>query len=225
MLMRILGAAVLAGALAACGTPAKIDHKGDPSIKQAESAKTIDLKRIVSKQGAGQHVGQLRAGLLCAGQGDLTTRGVNIDIADRDTLRVIYDELKTANYNMVGTPDDLFDNPARERADFQLAGVVSNVRGNICFPMAGFGNLRSAKGEYAATVDWQLYDRHASKVVYALSTEGTSQVKEASEDGFRQLQTGALRQATKALLADPGFRDAIAKGGVAKPAAAARPGS
>lgn len=203
---------VVAAGLAACGTPAKIEHAADPTIKQAASARSIDLRRIVSKQGAGEHVGQLRAGLLCAGQGDLTTRGINIEITDRDVVRVVHDELKSANYNMVGSPDDLFDDPARARADYQLAGVVSNVRSNICFPWAGVGNVRSSKGEYALTVDWQVYSKERSGVIYSVTTQGTSKIEEAVQDGFRILQTGALRQATRVLLADEGFRNAISRG-------------
>lgn len=211
MISRIVAACLLAAGLAACGTPAKIDHMADPAVKPAESSGSIDLRRIVSKQEAGEHVGQLRAGLACAGQGDLTARGINVDITDREIIRVVYDEFKAANYNMAGTPDDLFDNPEREKADYQLAGVVSNVKSNICFPFAGLGNVRSSRGEYGLTVDWQLYSRQRGAVVYSLTTNGTAKLEDSVPDGFRVLQQNALRQATKNLLVDEGFRSAVAR--------------
>lgn len=213
MLFRLLAAAALAAALSACGTAAKIDHQADPTVKSAVSARSIDLRRIVNKQGSGEHVGQLRGGLACVGHGDLTTKGVNIEITDRTILNVVYDELKAANYNMVGAPDDLFDNPAKARADYQLAGVVSNVKANLCFPLAGFGNLRSVKGEYALTVEWQLFSRERDAVIYTVTTNGTAMVDSADENGMRTLQMNALRQAAKGLLANDGFRDAVARGG------------
>jgi hypothetical protein len=212
MLFRLLAAAALAATLGACGTPAKIDHLADPTIKQAATSRSIDLRRIVTKHGAGEHVGQLMAGLTCTGKGDLTTKAVNAEITDREILRIVYDELKAANYNMVGTPDDLFDDPARSRADYQLAGVISNIKSNVCFPLGGFGNFKSAKGEYALTVEWQVFSRERSGVIYSVTTSGTSKLETSADDGFRTLQLNALRQATKVLMADDGFRDAVARG-------------
>ena len=221
MLLRILAAAIVAATLSACGTPAKIDHMADPAIKAAASARSIDLRRIVNKQSAGEHVGQLMAGLTCTGKGDLTSREVNVEVTDREILRIVYDELKAASYNMVGTPDDLFDNPAKTRADYQLAGVISNIKSNVCLPLAGLGNIKSAKGEYALTVEWQVFSRERDAVIYAVTTPGTAKLESSTDDGFRILQRNALRQAAKNLLADEGFRETILRGN----APAARPRS
>lgn len=214
MISRLLAASLLAALVSACGTPAQIEHRADPNVVAASSSRSIDLRRIVSKRGAGEHVGQLRAGLLCAGQGDLTTTSVNVEIADREVLNVVHEELKAANYNMVGSPDDLFDSPAKANADYQLAAIISSIKGNLCFPLAGFGNLKSAKGEYAVTVEWQLFSRERNVVIFAATTNGTAKIDEAAENGIRMLQLNALRQAARGLLADERFREAVARGGV-----------
>lgn len=212
MLFRILAAAALAATLCACGTPAKIVHADDPVVKPAVSSGTLNLRRIVTKQPAGEHVGQLMAGLTCTGKGDLTTKAVNAETNDREILKVVYDELKAANYELVGTPDDLFDDPSRSGADFQLAGVVSNQKGNLCYPLAGLGNVQNVKGEYSLNVEWQVYSRERKAVIYSVTTAGSSKLEESTADGFRILQFAALRQATKGLLADDGFRNAVARG-------------
>ncbi|MYA59560.1 MAG: hypothetical protein F4X40_03230, partial [Chloroflexi bacterium] len=53
-------------------------------------------------------------------------------------------ELENANYKVVGDPDALFEDPEINSAEYFIAGLISNIEANVCYPLAGFGNFRTS---------------------------------------------------------------------------------
>jgi S1-C subfamily serine protease len=198
--------------LTGCATPAVIPNVAQQPVKEvtaSETAKPIQFKKIVIKLHRGDKIGAVEAGIFCAPAGDLVHHGGKADITDDDLTETFQSELKTANYEVVGDPNALFDDPSTWRAEILVAGMVSSLRANICYPMAGFGDYDSVKGEAYMKVDWQIYSRLDRKVVYQVTTEGVAKRTSATSGGGTDLFLDAFAQATSNLLGDQAFHDLV----------------
>jgi S1-C subfamily serine protease len=189
-------------------------------IKQTESKQAIDVpvntesrpiqfKKIVVKLDRGEDIGSIQSGLLCVPQADLIWRGGKIDVSNDDFTEVFREELTKANYEVIGSTDELFEDPSDWKAEYLIAGLVNEMQANICFPWGGFGNWTSGKGEAYMKVNWQIYSRLNRKVVYETTTEGSSKVDDSSATGPADVFLNAFSIATKNLLSDKGFHDLI----------------
>lgn len=204
--------AIVMASMAGCVSSATI-----PTVKQGavqevaknETAKPIQFKKIVIKLHRGENIGAVQGGIFCANQAELTYRGGRADISDDDLTEAFRDELEAANYEVVGDPDALFDDPSSWRAEYLVAGLVKTLKANICYPLAGWGNTSEAKGEAYMKVDWQIYSRLDRKVVYELSTEGQGARTTAKDGQDIDIFIDAFAQATRNLLADKKFHDLV----------------
>jgi len=207
MFSKVLAAIALAMATAACGTPEVIVHKPETPVRvvaESDSTRTMQVKRITYRLPAGQHMGVIRAGLLCINRGDLTTKEVNTENRNIDLTKRLEQELKRARYNIVGDANDPFSEERENAADLLLAATVVEFKMNVCFPMAGFG-IASAKGEVGLTVEWQIFSRQAKAVVYTVRTSGSAKLDDAQSDGMNVMQGDALLVALRELMRDEGF--------------------
>ncbi len=226
---KFLAAIALAMATAACGTPEVIVHKPEAPLRvvaESDAARTVQLKRITYRMPAGQHIGVVQAGLLCVNHGDLTTKEVNTDNRNNDLTLRMQQELQRAKYRVTGDVNDPFSDEKDTSADILIAATITEFKMNICFPMAGFGNLSSSRGEVGMTVEWQLYSRQAKAVVYTVITHGSSLLGESQSDGMTVLQGNALVDSLHELINDEGFYKAVTaplpKAAPAKTAGAAK---
>jgi hypothetical protein len=198
--------------LPACASPAKIPVVTEKSVKEvtaSESAKPIQFKKVVIKLHRGEDIGSVQSGIFCATAGDLIYRSGRADVTDDDLTETFQNELKSANYQVVGDPNALFDDPSTWRAEILVAGMVKSLQADICYPMAGFGNWEDVKGKAYMKVDWQIYSRLDRKVVYELSTEGIGKADTAAPGGGVDLFLDAFAEATRNMLADQGFHDLV----------------
>jgi hypothetical protein len=192
---------------AACGTPEVIVHKPETPVRvvaENDNTRAIQLKRITYRMPAGQHMGVVRAGLLCVNRGDLTTKEVNTENRNIDLTRRLEQELKRARYNIVGDANDPFSEERETSADLLLAATVVEFKMNVCFPMAGFGSA-SSKGEVGLTVEWQVFSRQAKAVIYTVKTTGSAKLDDAQSDGMNVMQGDALLMSLRELMRDEGF--------------------
>lgn len=189
-------------------------------IKQIESKQAIDVpisgvskpiqfKKIVVKLNRGEDIGSVQSGILCVPRADLIWRGGRVDVSNEDFTDVFREELTKANYEVVGNSDALFEDPNDWKAEYLIAGLVTEMQANICYPWGGVGNWTSGKGEAYMKVNWQIYSRLNRKVVYETSTEGSSKIDDSSPTGPSDVFLNAFSDATKNLLADKGFHDLI----------------
>lgn len=200
----ILVSAVLSGCVAGAEIK-RVENLSPIEVKADGQAKPIQFKKIVVKLSRGEPIGALQAGLVCAGQDQLVWKGGRVTISDEDLTEAFRDELVKANYSVVGDPDALFEDPTEWKAELLVAGLVKNLKANICYPMAGLGDWSKSKGEAYMVVDWQVYSRLDRKVVFQAQTEGSFQQSSSQKDGAQDIFINAFAQATRNLLANQNF--------------------
>lgn len=217
-MFRNLPLLVLISMLAAgCGTPAvikKVEDRKVDDLKASASAKPIQFTKVVVKLKRGEHIGALQGGLLCVPQGDLNWKGGRINIDSDEFTEAFKDELEKHSFKTVGDTNALFEDPSTWKSEILVAGLVKELKANICYPMAGFGNFSSSKGEAFLKVDWQIYSKLDRSVVHSVTTEGAYQGDAAAVAGGDTIAVlNAFSQATRNMLADIKFREIVSKGG------------
>ena len=147
-------------------------------------------------------------------QGDLNWKGGRINIDSDELTETFKDELEKHSFKTVGDTNALFEDPSSWKSEILVAGLVKELKVNICYPMGGFGNFTSSKGEAFLKVDWQIYSKLDRSVVHSVSTEGAYQGDSAAVAGGDTIAVlNAFSQATRNLLADAKFREIVSKGG------------
>lgn len=206
---------VLMGALAAaCATPAPIRQMAEQNVRViplGEQAKPIQFQRIVVRMPRNSVIGAVQFSLLCIGRSELTYRGGRATIEDETYSDVFREELEAANYTVVGDPDALFEDPDSWRAELVIAGLIKDIKANICFPRTDVnGNYTEhSNGEASMDVEWQVYSRLNRQVVYEVTTQGAGRTTLATIGGGEDAIIEAFAQATRNLLADETFYDLV----------------
>ena len=211
---RWIALAIAAASAGGCASSANIQTVTDkPVIEVAspEQARPIQFRKVVIKLKRGEDIGAIEGGVLCAPNAELVFRGGRMTLDDEELTDTFRHELEVANYQVVGDPDALFEDPSTWKAEYLVAGLVKHMQANICYPMIGWGGT-DAKGEAFMEVQWQIYSRLDRKVVKELTTQGSSKITESRPTGEVDVFLDAFAQATRNLLADKGFHDLIAGG-------------
>ena len=113
----------------------------------------------------------------------------------------------------MGDTDALFEDPSTWKSEILVAGLVKELKVNICYPMSGFGNFSSSKGEAFLKVDWQIYSKLDRAVIHSVTSEGAGNSDEAIDGGAVTAVLNAFAQASRNLLADTKFREIVSRGG------------
>lgn len=208
----------LAAILSGCGTSAVIKDVQDKPVQQLDikasaNSKPIQLSKVVVRLKRGEHVGALQGGLLCVPQSDLTWKGGRLKLDSDDLTDAFKEELEKYSFKTVGDTSALFEDPSSWKSEILIAGLVKELKSNVCFPMAGFGNFSSSKGESFVKVEWQIYSKLDRAVVHSVTTEGSFKSTESQEGGIDPIILNAFTQAARNLLADTKFRDIVVRGG------------
>lgn len=203
--------------LVGCGTPAVIKKVQDKPVEDLSAphlSKPIQFTKVVVKLKRGEHVGAVQGGLACIAAGDLTWKGGRLNLDSEEFTEVFKEELEKYSFKTVGDPNALFDDPSSWKAEILVAGLVTELKSNICFPYSGFGNYTTSSGEAFLKVEWQIYSQLDRSVVHKVVTEGSSESPSSSQaGGGNSAIFKAFAQATRNLLADPVFRDIVGRGG------------
>lgn len=208
--------AVLLSLIAGCGTSAvikKVEDRPVESLRASDNSKPIQFKKIVVKLKRGEHVGAIQTGLLCVPQGDLNWKGGRISIDSDEFTDTFKEELEKYSFKTVGDANALFDDPSTWKSEILIAGLIKELKANVCYPMAGFGNFSSSRAEAFLKVDWQIYSKLDRSVVHTVTTEGAAKSEEAMSGGDTVAILNAFSQASRNLLADNKFRDIVSRGG------------
>ncbi len=176
-----------------------------------EAIRPVQFRKIVVKLPRGQRIGSIQAGLLCVDQGSLAWQGGRLTLTDEELTEAFRDELEKANCPVVGDPDALFDDPSVWKADYLIAGLITAMKANVCYPNTGFGDFNTAKGQAYIEVEWQVYSRLRREVVYRMTTEGASTLESGMAGGDVQVFIDAFAVATESLLADEDFRSLLVR--------------
>lgn len=209
-------ALIITALLCGCGTSAiikKVEDKTVLDMKSSESAKPIQFTKIVVKLKRGEHIGAWQGGILCIPNGDLNWKGGKINIDSDEFTDAFKEELEKYSFKAVGDTNALFEDSSTWKSEILVAGLVKELKANICYPMAGYGNFNSSKGEAYLRVDWQIYSKLDRTVVHTVSTEGSASSTDSVGGGDSIVVLNAFSQATRNLLADEKFRQIVSKGG------------
>lgn len=214
----LVSALILSSLLAGCGTPAvikKVEDRPVENLRASENSKPIQFTKIVVKLKRGEHIGAMQAGVFCIPQGELNWKGGRISIDSDEFTDAFKEELEKFSFKTVGDTNALFEDPSTWKSEILIAGLIKELKANICYPMAGFGNFSSSKGEAFLKVDWQIYSKLDRSVVHSVATEGAAKNDEAVGGGDTIAVLNAFAQASRNLLADSKFREIVSRGGEA----------
>ena len=210
------GFVLLAGSLLLAGCVASTNKKAPSlqpiSVPAFEETKPIAFKKVVLKVPRNTPIGKVGAGLACMRHADYMPSGGRYSLDEERFNDIFREELLSANYEVVGDPDQLFGDPEINRANYFIAGLIDDIEVNICFPWAGYGNFDTASASIYMNVEWQLYDTLRRQVVMKISTEGSSETKEAVTAGDSITQDEAFAVAVRNLLADEDFHQLVRHG-------------
>jgi S1-C subfamily serine protease len=209
----VLVASLLAGCM---GTPAVIKEVADipvENLRATKNSKPIQFKKIVVKLKRGEHIGAMQADLLCLPVGDLLWKGGRISIDSDEFTEAFKEELEKYEFKTVGDTNALFEDPSTWKSEILVAGLVTELKANICYPMTGFRNWSSSKGEAYLKVNWQIYSKLDRSVVHSATTEGAAKIEESVAGADSLVILNAFAQATRNLLADNEFRKIVSRGG------------
>lgn len=208
---------IMSFALSGCGgTSAVIKQVQDLPVEKlsaSENSKPIQFTKIIVKMKRGEHIGAWKAGWFCVPKGDLTWKGGRLNLDSDEFTEAFKEELEKYSFKTVGDTNALFEDPSTWKSEILVAGLVKELKANICYPNAGFGNYSSSKGEAFIKVDWQIYSKLDRSVVHSVTTEGASTIEESTDGGASALVMNSFAQATRNLLADLRFREIVSKGG------------
>lgn len=198
------------------GTSAVIKQVEDAPIQDltaSSTSKPIQLSKVVIKLKRGEHIGAYKVGLLCVPQGDLNWKGGKLNVTSDELTETFKEELEQYSFKVVGDTNALFEDESSWKSEILVGGLINELKANICYPQAGFGNFSNAKGEAFVKVDWQIYSKLDRAVVHSVQAEGSSVATESTADGGTVAILNAFAQAARNLLADEKFREIVSKGG------------
>ena len=174
----------------------------------AATQRSFAYQRIVVNPDRATPFATVKVGLACVPR---TQAGWNNNgplVGDQEFERIVHDEFKAAGYRMAGATNtaDLFGDRRPAAADFRIAGIMSNLKMNVCYPLAGFGDGYRGTGEASLAVEWQIYSDKTKAVVYTTSQTGFAAIDTSTPGIAKELIQRAFVQSVRGLLVDPGFR-------------------
>jgi len=191
-----------------CGLP-----KAEPiahnalEVPDGRNSKKIALKRVVTNLSRGTEIGKMRVGIACLNGGSLTWKSGRKSINDEELNVVFADELKRYNYRVVGDPSELFED-TRSGAEIAVGARITDLKYDVCYPLAPWGDYRTGSASASITVDWQVYNTLDKKVVFRKSASGTSSVSFKGGNDHDAL-FNAFSNAVQGLLSDKGFLEIV----------------
>lgn len=167
----------------------------------------VEFKKFVVRIPGDHVIGAVQTGPDCRGTGPLTWKlGHDGSVGD-DFGQLLIEQLSGAGYKVAGTEESLFEDPHEKRAEFAVAGIVRDVRANVCYAQA---RGLSATAGASLAVDWQVYSRLTKTVEWKGTTEGSSVVDKAQEGAGAEAISRAFVSASRNMLAEPRLRDLLA---------------
>jgi len=180
---------VVALLLSTCQTiPVKVPivkTKEPVEIKNSASLATIKFDRIGFKIKRGTAIESYEPdllGLSCVlvdgnifwNQGRVLAR--NIEFED-----IFFDEMKVANFNVIGDPDKMFANASdkKKKSNFLIGGKIDEIKLEVCEQInwwTGFPR-GTKKGKGAIKVRWQVFSVLNIKVVFETTTQGAAKLE------------------------------------------------
>jgi len=185
-------------------------------ISVGTQAMPIGFRQVLTKIPLGEQIGKIHYGWGCFPGENIEWRGGRLNITDEELTETFRSELESKNYQIVGDPYALFGDPSVWQAEILVAGLITKVDAQVCFPLSGtptasIGNTSRLKGGAFIRVIWQIYSRALGKVVYEITTEGSYQSEKVIPGGFPIFLRNAFAANVRNLLANRDFYNLVVK--------------
>lgn len=187
-------------------------------IKDSASLSAIKFDRVGIKVKRGTAIGSYDPDFLgltgCFGLGgNIFWNQGRVLARDIEFADLFYEEMRNANFNVVGDPDKMFAGASddRKKANFLIGGQIEEIKLNICdeknfwtgYPM------NTQKGKGAVKVRWQVFSVVAHKVVYETTTQGAATLERGAGGGEMVILHNAFANAVVNLAAKQEFVDIL----------------
>ena len=187
-------------------------------IKDSDSIAAIKFDRVGIKVKRGTAIGSYDPDFLgltgCFGTGgNIFWNQGRVLARDIEFADLFYNEMRNANFNVVGDPDKMFAGASddRRKASFLIGGQIEEIKLNICDESDFWTGWprNTQKGKGAVKVRWQVFSVVAHKVVYETTTRGAATLERGAAGGEMVIFHNAFANAVVNLAADQGFVDIL----------------
>ncbi len=195
-------------ALTGCMAATEIVPEADvtPAAVDRSAVTPIAIDRVVLQVPRGQQIGVVKMGLLCIPHIAITIGSGQAAVTDASYLDAIQHEFVVIDYPITTSPTELFPTGAAEATRIRLAGRIVDVKSNVCFPMAGFGDLSNGTADASVRVEWQAYDSATKSIIFKTMTTGTGSIKKTVSNPGALANDMAAGMATRRFLVSPEFQ-------------------
>ena len=161
----------------------KVEVKEVITAKLSDETRPIKLSKLIVKMKRGEVWGSEQLGLLCIpSRHKLKWRTGRVNVTSELLDEMFRQAFEDAGYSVAGNPDDLFEKPDAIQTDYYIGGLIKDMKANICYPMAGFMDFATVKGEAYMEVEWQIFDTLEKEVIKTVTTEGSFELNRATSD-------------------------------------------
>jgi S1-C subfamily serine protease len=171
----------------------------------------VEFRKFLVKLPDDHVIGALQIGKECNGREPLTWKIGRDSTVTQDFGALLLEEVAAAGYGVIGHGDVLFEDAHEKKADYVVAGVIRDVRANVCYATPKT-NLATAEASLA--IDWQIYSYRSREVAFKVTTEGSSLLLRPQPEPGADAISRAVVAASRNLLADPHFHELLTGNGV-----------
>jgi len=199
----------------------KVQTLAPVEVADSASLATIKFDRVGIKVKRGTAIGSYDPGytnFTCGfidgnvfwNQGRVLARDVEFE-------DIFFDEMKAANFNVIGDPDKMFASASDEKkkSDYLIGGQIDDIKLEICEEINWWTGLPrgTQKGKGAVRVRWQVFSVLTRKVVFETTTQGAAKLEMGVGGGEMVLIHNAFGNAVTNLAANQKFVDILSAPG------------
>ena len=178
-----------------------------PIPAEDDKSSPVEFRKFLLKLPDDHVIGTMQVGKDCAGRAPLTWKVNRDSPVGQEFGALLLEELSSAGYAIAGNRDTLFEDTHERRADYLIAGIIRDVRANVCYADPR-KNLATAEASLA--VEWQIYSNRTRDIEFKVTTEGSGLVPTLPGDPGAEAISRAFVSAARNLLGDARFHDLLA---------------
>jgi len=178
-----------------------------PIPADAEKSGAVEFRKFLLKLPDDHVIGSMQTGAECTGRAPLTWKVGRDSSVGQDFGALLLEELTSAGYTIVGNRDALFEDVHERRADYVVAGIIRDVRANVCYANPKKG---PAVSEASLSIDWQVYSYRTREIALKATTDGSSLLPRPAGEPGAEAISHAFIAAARNLLADKRFHELLA---------------
>jgi serine protease Do len=183
-------------------------------FKEGTNGKASFLKTIKARfEEPNGKIGELQKGWFCGKTGDIVWSKKLYNAISPKLGKAFKEELEAAHFPTNKMSDAIFDTPKEDvkpASDLHVGMLIKDVAANFCVKSS------ELQGGVYMKIFWQVYSPEAQKVVFETTTEGSFQPEGLIKSNMDLFFLNAFRSATRNLLSEQGFYNAVTSSEVIK---------